>query len=52
LLKIENSLPDLVERPGIERVQALGALNREHRHAGLTLDEQVVKGHRAVKADV
>ena len=36
-----------VERRCIERVQPLRALNREYRHAGLTLNEQVVKGHGA-----
>jgi hypothetical protein len=47
LLKIENGLPDIVEGGRIERVQTLWALNREHRDGGLTLNEQVVKGHRA-----
>ena len=32
LLKVEDSLPDFVEGRRVERVQALGALNREHRH--------------------
>ena len=45
--EIEGGVPDVVERRGIERVQPLRALNRERRHAGLTLNEQVVKGHRA-----
>ena len=51
LLKIESRLLELVERPRVERVQTLGALNREHRNTGLTLDKQVVKGHRASRND-
>ena len=49
LLKVEKSLPDFVEGRRVECVQPLRALNREHRHAGLTLDEQVVKGHRTFR---
>ena len=51
LLKIESSLSKFVEGRGVERVQARGALNREHRDPGLTLDEQVVKGHRTLRSD-
>jgi hypothetical protein len=45
LLKCEKSLPQLVERPRVERVQALGPLDRENGNTSLTFDEQVVKGH-------
>ena len=51
VLKIEDCLPELVERRRVERVQTLRAMNRENRDAGLTLDKQVVKGHRASQND-
>ncbi len=51
VLKIESSLSGFFEGRCVKRVQARGALNREHRDPGLTLDEQVVKGHRTLRSD-
>jgi len=39
VLKEKEGLAKLVERPRVQRVQALRPLNRENGNAGLTFDE-------------